>query len=200
MNVMWSSRNAFPQTRWGRAGAFVALAGLTFGCAAGPDGSDRAPSPPESMVVTSFGGLVIERYVDGRAVSHRVAVPADMLWPALILAYEDLGLEVGTLESGTRTIGNLRLAARRTLADEPLARFFDCGATGVGAPMANTHRLEIRVLTRVVGEGEDRSRLETDLSALAYPVGTSTRPSECHTRGQLEDRILRTTLHRVATR
>jgi hypothetical protein len=200
MVMMSSSRKAYPLALWSRAWVFVALAGLTLGCSAGPDGSDHAPSPPESMVVTSFGGLVIERYVDGRAVSHRVAVPADILWPALILAYEDLGLEVGTLESGTRTIGNVRLAARRNLAGEPLARFFDCGSTGVGAPMANTHRLEIRVLTRVVSEGEERSRLVTDLSAQAYPVGTSTRPSECHTRGQLEDRILRTTLHRVATR
>lgn len=184
--------------RNGTAGLPLVLAGLLVACGAGEAG--MVSTPPPRDVTVAFGDIMIERTVEAGTVRHELLAPANAAWSALADAYRDLGLEIATSNTRTRTVGNMRLTARRTLAGEPMARFFNCGTSPVGAPMANTHRLEIRILSRVVEEGDRHSRLETDLEARAYPVGTSTRATECSSRGVLEDRIAAALVLRLAQR
>jgi hypothetical protein len=172
-----------------KIGLPLILTVVVASCGAG--GVDtESPSPRlETRSVTEFGDLVVERYTERGAVHHRMLATADATWSALTDAYRDLGMEIGSMNTSTRTVGNMQLSARRTLAGEPLSRFFECGTTPVGAPRTNTHRLEIRIQSRVVAEGAEHSRIESELHAVAYPVGTSTRPADCVSKGTLEDRI-----------
>jgi hypothetical protein len=178
--------------RW----SVVALVGLV-GCASAPDADRTSTVPSGAEAVTAFGDAVIERYVDARGTHHRLAADVDAVWTAVREAYAELEIPVGTFDAGNRRIGNASFGVRRSLAGEPLSRFFDCGARVVGGTMANTHRLEVDMMTRVVAEGEG-SRLETQLRAVAYPVGTSTRPSDCVSRGALEDRLAEAVTRRLA--
>lgn len=181
--------------RW----SILALAGL-LGCASAHDPDQPAVGTfPSVERSTTFGDVLIERYVDGRGTHHRLEASAEDAWKAVAQAYEELAIPVGTIDGRTRQVGNARFSARRNLAGQPLSRFFDCGARVVGATMANTHRLEISIMTRVVAEGEGTSRIQTELHAVAYPVGTSTGPTNCVSRGALEDRLAQAAAQRLVS-
>jgi hypothetical protein len=176
------------------------LVSVAFGCLLMGCGSagERPPAPhtPEVTRSQAFGDIMVERTVDAGRVIHTLQAPADRVWDAVLQAYRELGIEVAAVDARGRSLGNTRLTARRTFIGQPLARFFDCGSTVVGAPLTSTHRLDISMITRVAEAGPEWSRLETELRALAYPIGTSTGPSDCVSRGALEDLIVRTVVER----
>jgi hypothetical protein len=169
---------------------------VAAGCASSGQ-RDTDAAAPGVLVTSDFGEIVIERYVDAAGTHHRLSARPEAVWLAVMETFEELGIEVGTLDQGSRTIGNTRLMVTRTLAGEPLSRFLDCGARVLGPTMANTHRLELRILTRVLPDGAEGSRIRTELHGVARPVGTSTRPTDCVSRGALEDRIVQGVMGRI---
>ena len=110
-----------------------------------------------------------------------LALPAARTWSALASAYNVLNIPIVAYDSTTRTISGAT-SAYRQFHKSPVSRFVDCGSTLVG-PNADTHRVELRLETRVVPESDSSSTLRTRLDA----SGTgSTSAVNCATTGALE--------------
>jgi hypothetical protein len=118
---------------------------------------------------------------DPQAASVVLAVPAARSWAALAPAYNALSIPIVGYDSTTRTIAGAA-SAYRQFQRSPVSRFVDCGSTLVG-PNADTHRVELRIQTRVVPESDTSSTLSTRVDA----SGTgSVGAVNCATTGALE--------------
>lgn len=142
-------------------------------------------------VATADGGartIFLRTAAEDGARTARIAAPADAVWQAVAVAYEELGIPLETIDPATRRIGNTSFVRSRQLGGRPLSTFLACGYDATGTPVADSHRLQLHVMSEVVGHGE-----ETDFTILVRAVGlpgaASTNRVPCRTTGALEQRI-----------
>lgn len=141
---------------------------LSLACAPTSRLASPAPERQVTAITTESGTMEFERYLDRRGSRHRLPIDPAGVWPALVKSYEQL------------------------------SRLFHCGDRGVGAPIADSYRLEVAVLSELQPEGAEESVLETRLNALAYSPGTSGTSLQCSSTGALEKRLLNTTMLNLA--
>ena len=110
-----------------------------------------------------------------------LAVPAAQTWSAVASAYNALNIPIVAFDSTTRTISGAASAFRQ-FHKTPVSRFVDCGSTLVG-PNADTHRVDLRIETRVVSESDTSSTVRTRVDATG---SGSTGAVNCATTGSLE--------------
>jgi hypothetical protein len=167
---------------------------LLLGCAAQPPGASSPAERQTVVVSTDMGNIEIERFTDTRGTNHRIPAATDAVWHVLVDAYGEMQIALGTVDRPNGTLGNTRLIATRTLAGQRLSRFFSCGSTATGSPVADSYRMEISVLTTVREDAPDTSLLQTQLRATGYPHGPSSSPVQCASTGNFEERLARMVL------
>jgi hypothetical protein len=173
-----------------RRSLFIAVL-LAAGCAQASAPPVASPARSTTLIASDLGNIEITTYRDTRGVHHHLPASADQLWPLLSQAYSELGLEVTTINTKSRTVGNQRLMASRRLAGEQMSMLLSCGTGGVaGVPLANSGRVEMSVLSTLEPLPDDRARLVTRVQATSRPSdGTSTGPVDCASTGRLEGKI-----------
>jgi hypothetical protein len=156
------------------------------GCASG--GTPSRSSAPNRVVSTSNGMDVYLNPEDESTTDMVQAAPPEV-WTALVAAYSDLGVEVGTADPANRVLGNHQLMALRRLGDEPLTTYFDCGSAGLSGKVAAQARLTIDLYTQLQPEGSG-TLVVTHATAKARPInGTGAAYAGCRSSGELEKRI-----------
>ncbi len=164
-----------------RALPILALA-LLAGCA-----SSGGELPTRVMTAGEAVDFRINAGPEGSQVSLNAS--PDAVWRALPRVFEQLQIPVGHVDANARVIGNQRHVVRRTLAGEPVQRYFNCGS-GVTGPLTSTHDVAVSVLVKVLPDGESASRLQTTVEANALSRGgASGHPVSCGSAGRLEGRI-----------
>jgi hypothetical protein len=173
----------------------AALIGLSLAaCATTEPGYIPERHTTTVSVATADGGIrtiFLRTAAEDGARTGRIAAPADAVWQAVAVAYEELGIPLETIDPATRRIGNASFVRSRQLGGRPLSAYLACGYDATGTPVADSHRLQLHVMSEVVGHGE-----ETDFSilvrAVALPGAASTTRIPCRTTGALEQRIANT--------
>lgn len=183
-----TERGGISMNSWLTVG-LVALAGCAgtagLSTAAKPAGPPPAVrSAPNNQVGYEF---VTDR--ETRVVSSTVSLSPDRVWPALMEAYRDLGIPLGSIDTAARTLGNPALAAQGQLAGASVSTYLNCG-TLLGGPIANTRQVRMSIMNSLHPVGTDSTRIETRVTGSAVDPSSSASPATCTTTGELERRIV----------
>jgi hypothetical protein len=155
-----------------------------------------APSPDRILFVDRDGTVVRQSTADENARAV-VAAPMAQVWPAVLLAYADLGIEPTVSDRATGRYGNAGFVAPRRIMGRPLAEFFHCGS-GMTGPLIDMGRLTANVVSALGEDGAGGTVVVTHVSAtLRRNDGTSTDPINCSSTGALEEYIRQSTQKRV---
>lgn len=183
----------------------VALAAATLvaaGCASTSSApGERAAAPTQSTVRVDGGGKSVyqtELTHNDRATETDLLATPDRAFALLPIVYEQLGLQINTAVSETRTIGATGVRTRR-IGKDMISRFLSCGRDVTGGALADSYAVTLTVLSRVTPSGTTGSMLSTQVLGTAQPMSTSGSVVTCESTGVLEDRIAKTLTLRGAT-
>lgn len=168
--------------------ALSACAGTTAGTS--PTRSTTSVSMPAGGPQGSVGtgSVSVTTHADAGPSVAELTVSADAAFQALPQVYQDLGIPMGTQDPAQRLFGNRKVQVSRRLGRQPLSRVVNCGNTAFGAPVADSYRVQLSIVSTVRPEGSG-SRLETRVEASAAQPGVSGAPVACASTGWLEERI-----------
>lgn len=168
----------------------VATAALLAGCASG--GQAPADTVRSTVSVSGTDGAAtqtIESYANVSGTTARISATPDKVWAVLPTVYQGLGITVGTSLPDYMTIGNSKLELNRTLGGQPLSNFVSCGYAPTGAPLADSYRVNMAVVTTVAPAAGGGAQLETRVQASATNRAVSGASVNCATTGRLEGLI-----------
>ena len=112
--------------------------------------------------------------------------PPAIVWPAVLKAYDKVGIPLSLSDERSMTAGNQGLKLVGKLGKTPLSTYFDCGRDVLGV-RADTYTLIISVVSKVAPEGSGAQVQTTVLAQGINPRGGSTGGSiSCGTTGMLE--------------
>lgn len=164
----------------------LALMGCASGTGSTAGPADSRPSIEERTVLTD--DRLYRSTVDSRTVRTLVPAPREKVWAAVEVAYNQLGIDVKTMNPNTGELGNIAHVAQRQLAGKPLSNFLNCGTDVISGPIANTHRIQLSLLTTLSPDSSG-TYIESRLAATARKIGTSNDPLPCSTTGRLEQQL-----------
>ena len=162
----------------------TAAASIVF-LAACASGSSVPSTPPQRVLAISDQGTL--RADEGVAADSVIEAAPEAAFAALQSAYKDLGIEIKVLDPGTHTIGSNRFSRMYQLDGVQLSKYVGCGTTPTGLA-ADSYRVTMQLTSRV-RPSTSGSRVETQLTAYAEDLASSTGKISCITRGALEQRI-----------
>lgn len=125
-------------------------------------------------------------YTSGAPSPVRIAARPDSVFAALAVAYQEVGIAVGTSDPNSRTAGNTQVRATRRLGRTSLSTYLDCGHTPAGNAAADSRPIRLSVLSTAEPAGEG-SQLSTVIQAFQISESGETLP--CFTTGVLEAAI-----------
>lgn len=140
------------------------------------------------VTTTSYGG----------ARAFDIGSTADAVFALIPGVYQDLGINVGTIDGSNRTAGNTQIRVRGRLGRLPLSTFLDCGQTGLRGAAADAFPVRLSVVSTVIPNGGE-SRLLTRVEA-AYTTAEASGTVACTSTGELEGMIGRAVQERAARR
>lgn len=168
------------------------LAVLPLLVAAAACAPTAAPPPPapDRVLAVDANGDVIRRSTADEHSRVTVAAPIDKVWPALVLAYADLGIEPAIADRAAGRYGNANFPAPRRLNGRPLAQFYNCGSGLTGSNIDNG-RLTANVVTSLQPGSDAGSTVVTTYvtGTLRRNDGTSTDPIVCASTGAIEESL-----------
>jgi hypothetical protein len=167
----------------------MAAIAAAAGCA--PAGTSPGPERDATVVsVPTYGSQDLESRQRAADVTTFVNLeaPPDRVWAVLDRAYTESGIPVALRDPEHWTMGNRDMQIARRLNGVSMSHYFTCGNTSLGTEAADSYRLQLNVVSRVMQQGTG-SRVETYATALARQVGTSSPPLVCTSTGALEKAI-----------
>lgn len=175
------------------AGAAVAVAVGTAGCASGSSGSanaenDRPVVPDERRTILRVGNYErLELFSEPGVGVRTINVAAEVAWRALGGVYVELGIPVTSTNPQTMQIGNPGYSARRVGGDR-MNTFVDCGSD-LSGPLANQYEITLSISTRLTAKGPEETEVLTTVDAFGEPRAVSGNMVHCGSRGVLELRV-----------
>jgi len=173
----------------------LALLGVA---ACAPAAPSPSPFPERVLVVNSDGNVVRQSTADENSRVTYPAAPA-RVWPALVLAYNTLGIQPSTSDQANGQYGNAGFVVPRRLAGRPIAEFFSCG-NGMTGPRIDSGRVYGNVMSVITDNGAGGSTVVTHVSAsLRQNGGTASDPITCSSTGALETLLQKNIEQQLAT-
>lgn len=184
-------------TRPSTLAAFVAA--VVTACASG--GTASTTSVPTTQSVEISGSSVTSsRMGTGSGVSMQtsrvdngestvLATPPDSVWPALIQAYNAVGIQPNTAVSVEGHVALVNGRVRRQLGKTYLSQYLSCGADAMGVPHADAFDVVLNVDSRIMPAGVAGTTLITRVTADAHSPAASGVTVSCGSTGVLEARI-----------
>jgi hypothetical protein len=157
------------------------------------------PAPaPDRVLAVDADGKVIRRSTADENARTTFAAPIDKVWPALVLAYSDLGIQPSVADRANGRYGNASFQAPRRMGGRNLAEFFNCGS-GMTGPYIDHGRLTANLMT-TVQPGPDGTTLAVTYAggSLQRNEGTSTEAMICASTGALEEQLRKNVEARLA--
>jgi hypothetical protein len=173
-----------------RIGWIPAVAILSACAGSGPALTTVAVAPTTTTVETATGQYTLTSVGESRVLRGVTMMRHSRAEASLRALHEELGIPVGTVDGDRRRVGNPMLRVSGRLAGERPSVFLDCGTNPIGVPAADTHMLEVSLITRLEPSGNEATRYQIELKASATPRAGGGR-STCSTTGELERRIAR---------
>jgi hypothetical protein len=166
-------------------GLFVLL--LAAACA--PASSAAGGPPPlgrESRILETGSGADIYLAGEVRVLDSQVAGAPARVWSELLAVYQDMGIELTTVNRNAWRVGNGQFMAFRRLAGRPMTTYVSCGAT-LSGPVAANNRIQMSVDSELEAVGSDSTRIRSWITATAHSTeGASRNALACSSTGALE--------------
>ena len=173
---------AFPLIRT-RALSLVFVAVACGGNAA----PSTAPTPePGGLVaaidprVTTLGELNVK-------ATH--SAPIDLVWRALGVAYDSVGIKLGVLDPKQHLMGNQGMALRQRLGKTILSKYIECGSSQIG-PSADNYEVVMSVISYLHPNEAGETEIVTRVTAHARPPTFGQEYLRCTSKGELEKRLV----------
>ncbi len=177
----------------------AALAGCATAAAPGEVPQRTTHVVPYTAANSNATQTSITTFANTGPIASEIAASADEVYAALPGVYGELGIAPGMADAGNRTFGNRRVEASRRLGQVPLSRYLRCGENAFGAPVADSYRIQLAVVSTVAPR-EGGSTIQTTVEATASSPGQSSSV-QCTSTGALERAIANgATLRAAATR
>ena len=178
--------------------ALAVLAALLVAAGCAPVATPATPAPDRVLAVDA-NGTVIRRSTADENARITIAAPIDKVWPALVLAYAEMGIDPSVADRGAGRYGNGNFIAPRRIKGRPLAEFYNCGS-GLTGPYIDNGRLTANVVTTIQPGPEPGTTIASTYASgtLRRNDGTSTDPLICASTGALEEALRRAIERRVA--
>jgi hypothetical protein len=179
---------------------FAFTSALLFAAACAPSATPATPAPDRVLAIDSDGRVIRRSTADDNARAT-IAAPVDRVWPALVLAYADLGIDPSVADRGAGRYGNGSFTAPRRMGGHQIAEFFNCGS-GLTGPYIENGRLTANVVTTVKPGPDGTTTLASTYATgtLRRNDGTSTDPIVCASTGGLEEALRKAIETRLAAR
>lgn len=127
---------------------------------------------------------------DGYVVRHVLPYPPDVLWMALVGAYEALELPSGPSQSRQRReYITPYLQAAGPIYGQKRSDFFSCGKS-MSAPIADQSTIIFAIRTWIEPDRSGGSQLFLQLDARARRMDVSTGQIDCSSTGRLEEALI----------
>jgi hypothetical protein len=164
--------------------AFVGFAGaLVLGCATA---NSTPQSPGELRDVAQSESGKIYRTTPDYAIKGSVSRSVDEAYAGMLLAYQKLGIEATTNDAANHRVGNPAVNVLHRWNREDVSRFFECGRDAFQTPRADRYRITFSVVTTLVADGTDNTRVETFVTVRGSDPSGSGSDLYCSTTGHLE--------------
>ena len=178
------------------------LSPLLLGLLAPVACATTAPPPASAhdrVLLVDTDGSVLRQSTADENSRASFAAPVARVWPAVMIAYADLGIEPNVVDRPSGRYGNAGFVAPRRIAGKPLSQFFSCGS-GFTGPLIETGRLVANVVSTVSDDGKGGTVVMTHVSgSLSRNDGTSTSAITCGSAGAFEEYIRRSIEKRLAS-
>jgi hypothetical protein len=154
-------------------------------------------SPSDRVVLVGDDGTTYRTTVAPNAKFSVEAAP-DRVLAATRAAYDDLGIPIAVADPTTGQVTSNTFSKTSALGKTAISTYLECGRAMIG-PIADNYRVYMTVTSVVRPNGKGGSELETAFTAYARNMeGTSGDRVACGTTGQLEERIRRDVVGKVA--
>lgn len=131
-------------------------------------------------------GYQTQLALDTIGLPHEIAAPSAKVYRAVVAAFEELKIPLGTRDSVGGMVGNLDLVRRTSLAGSQLSRWLNCGS-GLTGPNADNWRVYLSIAALLDPLDANRTRLRIGMAGGAVDVqGNAKDPVVCVTTGSLE--------------
>ena len=175
----------------------LALGVVVSACASGsssrPDEGRAVGGTTEVRVGDSQTGTDRLRYqIEEDKLRYEAEFPIQRVWPALVQAFTELGLEPDLVDPPGGRIGMVnQLVSRSTrFAGERPAEYLDCGTTLTG-PIANVSRIRTTFMITATALPDSRTRLLMEMDAAAtLNDAAHSDPRRCRSTRKLEARLM----------
>jgi hypothetical protein len=149
--------------------------------------SGTSTPAPERVLAVDSDGKVIRRSTADENARVSFSAPVERVWPALVLAYADAGIEPSVADRAEGRYGNPNFPAKKRMAGRQLSEFFNCGS-GLTGPYIDQGRMTATVVTTIQATPEGTTSAVTYASgSLRRNEGTSSDPMVCASTGALEE-------------
>jgi hypothetical protein len=118
-----------------------------------------------------------------------IAEPRNRVWTVLPAVFEDLGVEVETVNPPAFTMGNPGSRIARIAGSPRLSQYLDCGV-GILGPNADHYDVTLQLMVQLAGHPSGGTVVRTTLDAYAQPRSASGAPLHCASVRTLERRIV----------
>jgi hypothetical protein len=163
-------------------------AAIASGCASSGTGSTAGTSIETTRVATPVGTTTLTSVSSLQPGFVTLRYPMDVVWRALPIAYDSIGIPIGKMDTLTRVVGNEGFKLRRKLGGVSLTRYLDCGQAQ-GFRSAETYEINLAVITQLQPADAGFTTAATTVQASAKPVNFAGEYAPCSSSGELEKRV-----------
>lgn len=159
------------------------------GCAS--SGIPMSAVSTDPTLVEAPGQFILEVGSNNRVQPTRHEVPRTppQLLPALVEAYNGLGIEIAQYDTAAFLLGTPSMALPdRRLAGELVSRSLDCGRTVTGVPVADRYTVTVQIFTQLL-PNSDGTEVRSVVTGRALSPTTNDAAVRCVSTGYLESRI-----------
>ena len=169
--------------------ALVGLAGaVALGCASAGNPSPQQQAGLRDVAQTENG--VILRTTPDYAIRGELPLPIDEAFAAMMLAYQKVGIELKTTDTGTHSLGNRTVSVVHQLHGQDLSRYFECGRDPMNGPRADHFRITFAAISTLTADGPSDTMVETLVTARGTdPAGAT--DVYCSSTGHLEAELIK---------
>jgi len=159
-----------------------------LGCGGATPAPESGPKPVvQAGLPEAFDPRIATRNDDVNYTSPSEH-PPDLVWRALALAYDSVGIKLNFLDANAHLMGNQGMALKSKLGTSPLSTFIDCGRVQ-GAASADTYEVQMVVISWVRVSPSGQTEIATRVSASGRPPTLAQAYTRCTSTTTLEKRI-----------
>lgn len=172
-----------------RRSSLLSLAALAL-AACGPVTQGSATSAPADRVIqTDIRGDVIRQNGLNDRTSASFTAPPERVWPAVIAAYADLGLEGNYADQSNGRYGLRNFTLPRNLRGQRPGALFSCGASLTG-DLADAGTINAEIITTIAATPEGTTNATFYVTGwVRRNDGNASGPVACSSTGKLEEML-----------